>query len=72
MTLEQRHGERLFRIQRTQLYEQGKREPLDQFYLYIYKGNLCEYDYLQDTITACKEVAFEDFEAPLDAWEEVK
>ena len=71
MTLEQKHKGLLFRIEEAEFFEQGKKKPIIWFYLYIYRGDRCEYDYLQDTITACKELAFEDFGAPMEDWREV-
>jgi hypothetical protein len=38
-------------------------------YLYIYDGNKCIKDYLQNDIETCKQVALEDYEVPLDKWE---
>lgn len=37
-------------------------------YLYVYEGEKCVKDYLQNDIEACKEIAFEDFKVPLDKW----
>ena len=37
-------------------------------YLYIYKDEYCTHDYLQDDTDACKEMANEDYEVPMDAW----
>jgi hypothetical protein len=41
-------------------------------YLYIYEGDKCIRDEIQDTIEICKDVAFEDYKVPLDSWIEVK
>jgi hypothetical protein len=41
------------------------------FYLYVYDGDKCVYDCLQDTIEICKEVAFEEFQVPLGSWQEI-
>ena len=71
MTLEQKHDGLLFRIESAHFFEQGKKDPVIGFYLYVYKGDRCEYDYLQDTVSACKEIAFEDFAAPMEGWQEV-
>ena len=37
-------------------------------FLYIYEGEKCIKDYLQNDIETCKQVAFEDYEVPLDKW----
>jgi hypothetical protein len=60
MILEQRYKDLLFRIEQD--------EPSVGFYLYIYNGDKCEADYLQDTVLACKKVAFKKYGVPLDAW----
>lgn len=39
-------------------------------YLYVYRNNECFKDYLQDSLEACKEVAFEEFGVPLEKWRE--
>lgn len=38
-------------------------------YLYVYEGEKCIKDYLQNDIETCKQVAFEDYKVPLDKWE---
>ena len=38
------------------------------FYLYVYQGNRCIRDYLQDTLDLAKTVAFRDYQVPQDAW----
>ena len=40
-------------------------------YLYVYKGEVDIYDYLQDSIDICKEQAYEEFGVPLDSWKEI-
>ncbi len=37
-------------------------------YLYVYDGEKCVKDYLQNDIEKCKQIAFEDFGVPLDKW----
>ncbi|MEE9327869.1 MAG: hypothetical protein V3U71_11305 [Cocleimonas sp.] len=37
-------------------------------YLLVYDEGRCIYDCLQDNIEACKAVAFEEYNVPLDAW----
>ena len=41
-------------------------------YLYVYKGEKCTHDYLQNTILDCKEFAFEEFKVPMDSWMEIQ
>jgi hypothetical protein len=36
--------------------------------LYVYEGEKCTKDYLQDNIKICKEVAFEEYKVSLDKW----
>jgi|ERR1035437_4071105 acyl carrier protein len=38
------------------------------WYLYVFEGEKCTYDYLQDTFQICKEFAFKKFEVPIDSW----
>jgi hypothetical protein len=38
------------------------------FYIYIFEGERCIRDYLQDTLEIAKECAREDFGVPEDAW----
>ena len=71
MVLEQKHRGLLFRIESEEFLEQVKKETVTGFYLYIYQGDICEYDYLQDTVSACKEIAFEEFGTPMEGWEEL-
>ncbi len=68
MILEQKHDNRIFRIESARFVEQGNQNPIICFYLYIYNGDRCEYDYLQNTIDACKQVAFDDFGVPTNSW----
>lgn len=37
-------------------------------YLYVYEGEQCVKDYLQNDIEICKQIAFEYFGVPLDKW----
>ena len=39
-------------------------------YLYIYKEHKCIYDSLQNDIAACKDLAFEEYDVPLNHWVE--
>ncbi len=41
-------------------------------YLYIYKDNKCIRDEIQDTIEICKDIAFENYNVPLDSWKKIK
>jgi hypothetical protein len=37
-------------------------------YLYVYEGEMCIKDYLQNDVEACKQIALEDFGVPLNKW----
>ena len=72
MKLEQKHNSRLFRIESDRFIEQGTKNTVTFFYLYIYSGDNCEQDYLENTIDACKRIAYENYAVPLNTWKEVK
>jgi hypothetical protein len=38
------------------------------YYLYVFDGNRCTHDYLQDTIDFAKHCALEEFGVPLQNW----
>lgn len=38
------------------------------FYLYVYQGEKCTHDYLQDTMPITQQFAFKKFGVPLNAW----
>lgn len=40
-------------------------------YLYVFKGEICIKDYLQDSIDACKDIALKEYGIPLNKWHEV-
>jgi hypothetical protein len=58
--LEVNHNGKKFRIEEDY--------PEVGSYLYIYEGEKCIKDYLQNDIETCKQVAFEDYKVPLDKW----
>ena len=63
MILEQCYKSLRFRIEGD--------EPSVGFYLCVYNDDgWCEADYLQDTLVACKEFAFEEYGVPMDVWRE--
>jgi len=37
-------------------------------YMYVFQGENCIEDILQDTIDLCKEVALEKYGVPIDVW----
>ncbi|MEP0366355.1 MAG: hypothetical protein ABJN36_03235 [Cyclobacteriaceae bacterium] len=37
-------------------------------YLYVYEGGNCIKDFLQNDIGTCKQLAFEEYQVPLDKW----
>jgi hypothetical protein len=42
------------------------------FYLYIFSGERCTHDYLQNTFELTKKFAFEEFGVPLESWQPSK
>ena len=40
-------------------------------YLYVYDGDKCIYDSVQENIQSCKQVAFDEFSIPMDKWQEI-
>jgi hypothetical protein len=38
------------------------------FYLYIFEGEKCTHDYLQDTLAITKKFAEEEFGVPINSW----
>lgn len=51
----------------TKRYE-IKYDPMVGFYLYVFEGDKCIHDYLQDTLDLAMECAWEDFGVPKSAW----
>ena len=41
-------------------------------YLYVYDGDECIYDSLQNNIALCQEIASDEFSVPLESWVEVR
>jgi len=62
--LESKYGDRKYVIEED-LPEIG-------FYLYVYEGEDCIMDYLQDSIELCKEFAEEEFGVPTCSWIELR
>ena len=54
------HDNRVFQIEED--------APEVGVYLYVFEGDRCTHDYLQNSIELCKEFAFEDFNVPMDSW----
>lgn len=53
------------------LHAQIEHDEIAGFYLYVFDVPNDEwYDYLQDTLDAAKEQAFEEFGVPMDSWVE--
>jgi hypothetical protein len=42
------------------------------FYIYVFEGDRCVRDDLQDTLEIAIESAFEDYGVPKDAWKKVE
>lgn len=49
-----------------------KHDPLAGFYLYVFEGERCVRDHLQDTLEIATETAFEGYGVPRNAWREVQ
>lgn len=49
-----------------------KHDPFVGFYLYIFEGDKCICDHLQDTLELAMECAWEDFGVPKGSWEKVE
>lgn len=47
-------------------------DPHVGFYLYVYEGDKCIRDYLQDTLEIAIECAWEDYGVPKDSWKEIE
>ena len=45
-----------------------KQDPIAGFYLYVFEGDKCICDYLQDTLEIAMECAWKDFGVPKNAW----
>ena len=54
------HGARRFEIVES--------TPEVGFYVYIYEGDRCTHDYLQDTLERAKSFAEEEFGVPAASW----
>jgi hypothetical protein len=61
MSLETTHGGRRFTIEQ---------DSSAGFYLYVFDGQRCTHDYLQDTLDHAKKFALDEFGVPYDAWSE--
>ena len=49
-----------------------KHDPLVGFYLYVFEGDKCVRDHLQDTLEIAIESASGDYGVPKDAWKKVE
>ena len=49
-----------------------KHEPSVGFYLYVFEGDKCIRDHLQDTLEIAMEYAWEDYGVPKNAWKKVQ
>ena len=56
-------GDRIFKIEEDY--------PEVGVYLYIYENENCIKDYLQNDINTCKLLAFEEYNVPMDSWEQL-
>lgn len=39
-------------------------------YLYVFKGDKCIKDFLQNNVSDCKELALEEYKVPINQWQE--
>ncbi len=46
-------------------------DPYAGYYLYVFEGNKCIRDYLQDTLEIAIECALDDFGVPKEAWKKI-
>ena len=56
---------------KSQSYE-IKHDPSVGFYLYVFEGNKCIRDHLQDTLEMAMECAWEDYGVPKSAWKKIE
>ena len=42
------------------------------YYLYVFEGGRCVFDYLQDTLDLALEKALREFQIPKDSWKSVE
>jgi hypothetical protein len=49
-------------------YFEIKEDPAVGFYLYVFEGDKCIHDHLQDTFAAAVESAWEDYGVPKNSW----
>ena len=61
--LEAEHNGRKYRIEED--------FPEVGVYLYVYEGDKCTYDYLQNDIEKCMEFALKNFYIPLNKWKSI-
>jgi hypothetical protein len=54
------------------MYFEIKEDPAAGFYLYVFEGEKCIYDHLQDTFEIAVECALEDYRVPKNAWEKIE
>lgn len=47
-------------------------DPFAGFYLYVFEGDKCIQDYLQDTLEIAMECAWEDYSVPKNLWKKVR
>jgi len=58
-TLSAEHGGRRFRI---------VQDASVGFYLYVYDGDRCTHDHLQDSLDAARDFARDEFGVPVQSW----
>jgi hypothetical protein len=62
---------RRFVIENVTLRNEARDLDIPGFYLYVYDGDLCTHDYLQDTLQIAINLAFDEYNVPKDAWKTI-
>jgi len=53
-------------------YYEIKHDPFVGYYLYVFDGERCIRDYLQDTLEIAMDCALEDYGVPKNAWKKLQ
>ncbi len=53
-------------------YYEIKQDPAVGFYFFVFDGNKCVHDNLQDTLKIAIDYAFEEYGVPEDSWELIR
>jgi hypothetical protein len=61
-----------FVIERQLFRDMITQQDVEGFYLYVYLGDVCIRDHLQDTYEIVLDQAFEDYNVPKDVWRRIE